>query len=267
MRCIGKISFFLLLAALLLNSGCVYLRLLGVKRQCAQFEKYFEVNDKQGLYILFRKPVLYDQDVRWMGIESFQREKTENGEIWKVVLAKLHENAEDENRNFDITISFFFQNRKLQGIRVPESYLIVFPKEFIIFMLKTIGGGKVDLEKRTLTADSKTVTRESKSELQKIKIPQKSDVLKLLGKPYSAEDIQGVNVFTYRYRVKAFTSGNTESEKELYWAKLIFKKDSEQLLKVQANLFLLGTINLDYSGYHESEIEEGEDDKAHNNPR
>ncbi|MCI5212309.1 MAG: hypothetical protein D3910_26790, partial [Candidatus Electrothrix sp. ATG2] len=53
---------FILISCSLTLSGCVYLRLLKVKRQFKQFDKYVMVDKEDGLTFSFLKPILYEED-------------------------------------------------------------------------------------------------------------------------------------------------------------------------------------------------------------
>ena len=54
---------FLFLMAVI--SGCVFLRLLEVKRQLNDFNNYFQINDQNEFSLVFLKPVLHTDDILW----------------------------------------------------------------------------------------------------------------------------------------------------------------------------------------------------------
>lgn len=59
-----RIIFLFLLGALLVPlGGCVYLRLLEVKHQLADFEKHCVLENRDALAVIFLKPVLRKEDI------------------------------------------------------------------------------------------------------------------------------------------------------------------------------------------------------------
>ena len=49
--------------ACLALSGCLYLRLLELRNQLAEFDRYFETDLREGVKLTCRKPVLLDEDM------------------------------------------------------------------------------------------------------------------------------------------------------------------------------------------------------------
>jgi hypothetical protein len=226
-----KIILVLLLASLLPITGCVYFRLLELKKQCAAFEDYFDVEEKDGLTITLRKPVLYDKDIRWMGFEPSFREKAKDGETWTLVLEKMYLSPKDEPGNFNITFSLLFRNQKLKAMQISEHYLVVFPKEFVIEMFKSFGGAEIDKKNRTVTGNKQTTGGN-------LSVPCREEAVRLLGKPYATEDKEDTEILSYKYRPKV--TG------EPYCVRLEFSRETSNLLRVKSSLFL-GSINMDYS--------------------
>src|SRR3954470_11819852 len=73
-----------LLAATFLFSGCVYLRLLQVKRQLGDFDRFFALDRHEGLRISCLTPVLLTGDFRWLGITPETIKRLGQSEEWHV---------------------------------------------------------------------------------------------------------------------------------------------------------------------------------------
>lgn len=235
MKKIFAISILLFLA--LFTSGCVYLRLFEVKKQLAQFDKYFTLDKTNGLKIRFHKPVLYEQDMQWMGFQPTIQKEDPNGKTWHLVFEKMHPENRVEEGNYDIIFLLKYKNRKLKEVCISERYFAVIPKEFFIMIIKSMGGAKIDRKKKSASAKS---TFSGDTELI---IPKQDDILKLLGYPYVHEKNEKLNTIEYRYQIKGKTSGkmSEQSTKERYVVKFIFS-EKEEKLKVEGKIPLLGSI-------------------------
>ena len=62
--------------------GCVYLRLLAIKRQLADFDRHFTLQQADGLRLICRDPVLLSQDFTWMGVVPESKRKLGVAEQW-----------------------------------------------------------------------------------------------------------------------------------------------------------------------------------------
>ena len=103
------LPILILISCSLTLSGCVYLRLLKVKKQFKQFDKYVMVDKEDGLTFSFLQPILYADDIKWLGLPPvFQ--KTESGTTtWRHVLEKI---TTTTNQSKEITTSFSRHNIK-----------------------------------------------------------------------------------------------------------------------------------------------------------
>jgi len=84
-----KLSVCLILLIMTtLLSGCVYYRLLKLKRQFEHFEDNFELEDKKGLTLVFKNPILYKKDIMWLLNNKPTKVLDENGNSWLYILTK-----------------------------------------------------------------------------------------------------------------------------------------------------------------------------------
>lgn len=205
----------------LLLSGCVYLRLLELKKQLGQFDRYFALQTADGFGIICHEPLLTPGDVRWIGLRPEQTKKLGLAEQWQVRWVKQLPLGITEPGQFDILVDLGFADGRLSRITIPERYFAVLPKEFLISVIRSLGRGQVDKsEKKIETTVSTTDVATAR--------PRLPSIDKLLGRP-SEERVEGENtVLRYRY-----IPATTESRAGVFDMHLTFHTVSGDLLRWQ----------------------------------
>jgi hypothetical protein len=221
-----KISIiFLLLIVSVSSTGCVYLRLLKVKRQLNDFENNFELNDKNGLKFVFKNPVLLSDDIIWlMRNVPLSRKQTESGEIWVYVLEKQYLDENTDKVNYDIPILFYVRDDKLVEMTFPERFLKNLSKPLLIKMLGSMG--KSSISKSTRTAG--TEFKGSNSD----EIPKKRYIISVLGNPYKDETTDHTEMFTYLYNLKTGDMAKEDDQFDLTMT-FSFGDDNDSLEKAE----------------------------------
>ncbi len=189
---------FLLITTLL--SGCVYYRLLKLKRQFANFEENFELEDKKGLTLVFKNPILYKDDIKWLLNNEPTNILDEEGDqnSWIYILTKKNPEGVKEEKNYDIDIMMEFEDKKLKETTLPERFLENLSKEMLAKIFKSMGKSKVDKsEKKAGT------TMEGKKE----GLPTMYDVLHTLGEPYEKKEDEEKTELKYFFTVKQPENG------------------------------------------------------------
>lgn len=233
-----KILGVLLISLVVLNSGCVYLRLLQVKRQLKDFNNNFILSDEGGLTLIFKNPVLLENDIVWlMKDKPIDTQQSENGELWKYQLEKKYAEAKREEGDFDIPVSMFFQNDKLVKVIFPERFL----KDLSIPLLKRMlsSMGKADIDKLNRQAESRFEGKNASE------IPKKKYVLNVLGVPYENKTKEGVTDFIYVYTFKKNDNQSTNKKSELK-INFSFENTQDRLERAEFNLNGLG-FSLNFS--------------------
>lgn len=189
-----------LLALVFLLSGCVFLRLLETKNQLLEFNEYFDVNDNEGLVIVFKKSAILDDDILWLlKKEPTAKEKLPDGEIWTYVYKKLYDSEEDkkaENGEFDINLVMKFNEGKLSELRFPKRFLKAVSISQLREMLRAMGEAKVnELDRK---ASSELVGEESY-------LPKIDHVYLILGRPHSTLEKEEGNKLLYKYKIDSVT--------------------------------------------------------------
>jgi hypothetical protein len=223
-----KVPIILLLLFFVSSTGCVYLRLLKVKRQLNDFENNFELNDQNALKLVFKNPVLLSDDIIWlMKNDPLSTEQTENGgETWVYVLEKQYLDENTDKVNYDIPIQFYLRDDKLVEITFPERFLKNLSKPLLIKLLGSMG--KSQISKSTRSAG--TEFRGSNSD----EIPKKRYIISVLGKPYKDETTDHTETFTYLYNLKKNDMAKEDDEFDLKMT-FCFQDDNEMLKKAEYN--------------------------------
>lgn len=185
----------LLAAAAALLSGCVYLRLLQLKRQLARFDDNFAVQSSDDLVLNCLHPVLTGADLRWIGAEPHAIYPRNDGEEWLVRWIKTPASGTMETAVFDMEFSARLTGDRLTGIVIPQRYFAYFPKELFLNLLRSTGGAKVSRNDKQAEAQTETPPDTP--------LPNLKTVESLLGAPTvrHAQKDQVVYLYTYRLDV------------------------------------------------------------------
>lgn len=218
------IIFLLLVVSL---TGCVYLRLLKVKRQLNDFEKNFELRDQNGLKFVFKNPVLISDDIIWlMKNDPLSRGHTEGGETWVYVFEKQYSNENVDKLNYDIPILFYVRDDKLVEITFPERFLKNLSKPLLIKMLGSMGKSKISKSTRSAGTEFKGDNPDE--------IPKKRYIISVLGKPYKDETTDHSQRFTYLYDLKKRDEAEEDDRFDLKMT-FSFGEDKDSLEKAEYN--------------------------------
>lgn len=219
----------------LLLGGCVYLRLLELKKQLGQFDRYFALQTTEGVGIVCHEPVLTTADVRWIGLRPEQSKTLGRAELWQVRWVKQLPIGIAEPSQFDIIIDLGFADNHLTRVTIPERYFAVMPKEFLIGVIKSLGRGKIDKSQKKIEAAV------SAAEIAAAR-PKLPSIDKLLGRP-SEEREDGPNtILRYRY-----IPATKESRAGVFDMHLTFNTATGELLRWQGKT-PIGNIGFNFDG-------------------
>lgn len=179
-------------ALALLLGGCVYLRLLEVKRQLAQFDRHFAVQTDDGIRLICQHPVLTTDDIRWIGLPPASKKQLGRAEQWHVSWVKQLPPGVQEKGTFHIALDLGFAGGKLTSISIPERYFGLLPKDFVLGVIKSLGGAKVD-------KSSKTAEAAVDAQKAALAQPNMPDIGKLLGQATETRVEGSQTIDRYRY--------------------------------------------------------------------
>jgi hypothetical protein len=221
-------SGFCLLAGglALLLTGCIWLRLLTFKNQLADFDRYVKASDQAGLVLQFVKPVLYCEDlVELLEVQPTRKSTNQNQQDWFWTFEKLLPDAAAESNRFEVTFTTVFLDRKLSRIAIPDSFLAMLPKPFVLGLFRSLGHAQVDRKSRA--ASAKWVP-EGES-----KIPARPEVAQLLGMPFAVTNSGPAYTHLYKYQLKSpsLKSNETMVARALF----TYTRDSDALTRIEAS--------------------------------
>lgn len=191
------ISFLLILC--LGAGGCRLFRFLEVKGQLDSFGENFSVSDHDGLRLVFKKPVLLAEDMEWLMVYSppVKTRVSENTELWTYHLVKKYLGGKSESGDFDLAMGMKLCSKKLCEVAFPERFTKYINKEVLSKVMNSVGGAKVKKLARTSIAAVKS--------LEPKEIPNSSEVIEILGRPYTRLNEDGGSIFVYKYRLRERT--------------------------------------------------------------
>ncbi len=191
-----RFSLLALLVPLVLLSGCVYLRLLEVKRQLRDFDANFGLTGRPFLSIDLKHPVLTGKDVTFL-IGALPRTVTpgDDADVWhydfEAVRSSGPQNVPLETLCLDLRV----KGGKLLSIVVPEKYLYYFSRDIVIECLR----GAVDAEVLKLSKTVRAVLRLTRS--TDADLPSLDKTYILLGQPLEVRPDGEWKQLLYRYRI------------------------------------------------------------------
>jgi hypothetical protein len=218
----------LLLASLLLVTGCVYLRLYKLQNQLNDFDSNFELSDKGGLVLIFLNPVLESQDMVWlMKNVPLKKEEDGQGELWTYIFEKRYLTGDSEGDEYDIPILILMQNEMVKEIIFPERFL----KYISIPLLKKMFASMGEAEINKLSKSASSIFKGSNPD----EIPGIENIVDTLGRPYSIEEKDGGVKYTYLYYLK---NGETEPVSDYFEfeTEFVFNKESKALEKARGKI-------------------------------
>jgi len=210
-------SIFLALSILTL-SGCVYYHLLKLKWQMEKFEDNFNLEDKKGLTIIFKNPVLTKEDIKWLmnnGPTSIVDDPLKQNS-WLYILTKKKNPDVTEEKNYDIDIQMGFNHDMLVEATLPKRFLENLSKEMLVEIFKSMGKSKVDKKKKQAGSVMKGKNKG---------IPTINDVLYTLGEPHEKKEENEIIELRYIYNLKSPENNSILNPFDLIFDFKINKKD------------------------------------------
>ncbi|HXB01890.1 MAG TPA: hypothetical protein VNV15_03615 [Opitutaceae bacterium] len=179
------------LAALcLLLGGCVYLRLWELKRQLADFDHYFAVDETNGLTFTMQKPVLLVDDMAFFKLGPESTEQIGAALRWHLRWIKDYAAPGEHPTDYEVEADFTFVDGKMTRVHLPERIFSFVQKSFVLQVLRSLGHASVD--KSNLSART-TLDTPGLAPLTH------TDLLHFLGAPLDTRNEDGHLMLHYRY--------------------------------------------------------------------
>jgi hypothetical protein len=216
----------------LLLGGCVYLRLLELKKQLSRFDENFTIPPTEDLAIHCLHPLLRPDDLRWLGAAPKTIVPREDGEDWSIRWVKETAPGIKEEFVYDMVLTACFVDERVVEVRIPKRYLAYVSKDLFINILRSTGAAKVDRDNRQASAQTEAPTSAP--------MPNLSAIQGMMGEPTTKRNTSDQIVCFYRYRLDVAT----DSAKPIDIS-FVFNSLSGELLKFTARL-PRGTLNYEF---------------------
>jgi hypothetical protein len=236
----------------LLLGGCVYLRLLELKKQLSHFDENFSVPPTEDLTLQCRHPLLQPSDLRWLGAVPKTITAREGGEDWLVRWVKEAASGINEEFVYDMVLHLRFVDGRMVEVQIPKRHLAYVSKDLLVNMLRSTGAAKVDRDDHA--ADAQTETSAA------VPPPNLSTIKAMLGDPTSKQTTAGRIIQLYRYRLDIANTTAKPIE-----ATFVFDAASGELRKFTARL-PRGTLNYDFKPAAPSQSKEPARDSTQQPP-
>jgi hypothetical protein len=181
-----------LLATLcLLLGGCVYLRLLELKHQLADFDHYFAVDETDGLTFTMQKPVLLVDDMAFFELAPESTEQLGAAMRWHLRWVKDYAAPGERATDYGVEADFIFVDGKMVRVHLPERVFSFVQKSFVVQALRSLGHASVDKSSHS----ARTTLDASRL------IPlTRTDLLRFLGTPFETRRKGSHLLLHYVYR-------------------------------------------------------------------
>ena len=212
----------------LLLAGCVWLRLLSFKNQLADLDRFTTMEERDGLTIHFRKPILHGDDLFVLvSSQPTVRTTNQNRQTWSWVFEKIPALTNAEAGSFDITLDLRLENSKIEGLHFQERVLTLFPKALIRGVLRSLGKAKVNARDGSLSFNWV-----DGGPAEKFDPIVRGQITRLLGLPFYQSESNSSYSCLYKYAVK--------DAGEPAWAKFTFATNSDRLYSSEGCLGNVG---------------------------
>jgi hypothetical protein len=246
------VPLLLIGVASLLLGGCVYLRLLELKKQLSRFDENFTIPPTEDLSIQCLHPLLQAEDIRWLGGIPKIIIPRDGGEEWLIRWIKETAPGMKEEFVYDMVVNVRFVDGRVVEARIPKRHLAYISKELLVNMLRSTGTARVDRNDRQ--ADARTETPAATS------LPNLDTIKAMMGEPTSKQTTGDRTIHLYRYRLDVPNSSAKPLE-----VTFAFDAISGELRKFTARL-PRGILNYEFKPDPTVQPKEAAPEPAHSAP-
>lgn len=233
-------AFAIGLVAVML-AGCVYLRLLEVKNQLRDFDRFFQVEVSDQFALKFREPVLLDEDFEYLtGFRPTRTERRGGETIWSVDFQKLDAAGRVETPTRTLRFTMWFgADSKLTRFAFSPLFVAIAPASFLEASIRSMGRGAVDTDRRQLRVEPQDIPRIN------ARLPTRRTIVDAIGEPAQRATIADGLLYVYRFRVDAQPVSSAAAKHGVAEAKLLFDPVSDELRKMLGQFVGL-RLKIDY---------------------
>lgn len=215
--------------------GCVYLRLLELKNQLGDFDRFFTVDLRDGFKLTCLTPVLLDEDMAFVQLVPEKKEQVGVAERWHFRWVKDYPVPGEDPASSEITADFIFVEHKLSRVILPERLFAFIPKSALLTLLRAVGHARIDTATRSASTDYREKNPDHPA------APAKTEIAATLGVPVEIKETDP-NLF-WRYRYQRASPNQHSGRIDMTFA---FNPATGKLQRLHGRLFDL-TINFTFT--------------------
>lgn len=190
-----------LLAVSLLLSGCVWLRLLDLKNQFAEFDRFIDVPPGSGIELRFRHPLLFAEDLDTV-IRAQPTATATSGSGTETLTVRSYAfthvpaaDADPASAETILVLTAGIVHGKLTFVDLPEEIFRVLPRELVLRAMRSLGRATID---RTTRSAASTVDLHDLA----TPLPTGAALVALFGQPNQLTLHDGKIRALWRYRLE-----------------------------------------------------------------
>lgn len=243
----------LALAVFLLLAGCVWLRLLEVKGQLAEFDRNFRVDvADQRFTVHFLHPVLLSEDFTYLTkLNPSRIEARPSGQRWYMDFRHVAPRNKAQAGQTLVFAMDLNRKQKLVAFEFSPLFLQMAPPAFLEASIRSLGRGKVDQGKHQLKVDAEDLPKLAEQ------LPKRKAILDVLGPPSEQMDKDGLKVLIYRFEAAATPIDPEYAERRMAEAKLQFDPVKDELVRLSGRFVGL-KLAIDYRKLVQSSQDDGQ---------
>lgn len=230
----------LILAAAL--TGCVWLRLLEIKNQLADFDEHVRVEVKDRHFILhLLHPVLLSEDFVYLSKLNPSRIESLPGGGYRWYLDFHFDPARtpEQKRKTVTFIMSYTPGQRLAAFDFSPLFVEMAPPVFLEASIRSLGAGKIDQDKRQMKVDPEDLPKLTS------RLPKMADITQVLGPPAEQIDYEGLKVLIYRFTATAKPVDKEYEDRRRAEAGLFFDPVKDELVRLKGKFAGL-KLSIDY---------------------
>ena len=239
----------LLLAVVLMLSGCVWLRLLEIKNQLADFDENvrIEVADRHFIVHLL-KPVLFSDDFVYLSKLRPSRieNRAEGTYRWYLDFHMDPVKTPEQKTKMVSFIMTYNAEHRLAAFDFSPLFVEMAPPQFLEASIRSLGVGKVDQGRKQLKVDAEDLPKLT------AKLPKTADITSVMGPPYQEGRDDGMKVLFYRFKSDSLPVDKEYEERRIAEAYLYFDPAKDELVRLKGRFAGL-KLSIDYRKLSQSQ--------------
>lgn len=221
----------LLLSSVLVASlsGCVWMRLLQLKNQLAQFDENFITETSDHYTLVFKNPVLLNDDfvtlAKLQPTVKLPNPDGGGGSRWVQAFHKIDAAGKPQpGVDFFFTLDFDREDR-LTRWDFSKLFMTMVPAQFFEASIRSLAKGKVDEVNRRYRVDPKDRAKIS------VDPPTLKELVAVLGEPVEKTQEDGKNVYVYRFLVDSPWVDENYQDRRITDVRLFFDPKTGELAR------------------------------------